>query len=652
MVHGPCGLLNPLSPCMKEGKCSKSFPKQYCDNTEIPEDGFITYQRRNNGQTVSKSCNGRSVDVDNQWIVPYNGFLLQRYNCHINVEICSSVKAVKYLYKYSYKGPDRLNIQIDDSQQHDEIEEYLDCRYISPPEACWRIFGFSMHSQSHSVERLPVHLEDSQTIIFSEDADNEDLNNALERGSITKLTSFFSLCAIDPSAKELLYHEIPEKYKWDQPSKSWTKRRNNKNVVARMYSVNPSEGERYYLRLLLCHVKGPTSFQCLKTVNEIEYQTFKEAAIARGLLEDDQEYLNCMNEATLSASPNQLRFLFATIIHYCTPRDPEQLWYAFRESMSEDSSIIDDQQKERETITKINEILKVFGTTIHHYISTLPEGLIINDINTPAANEEYLHNISKLNQRQKEVFDEVIRASTEIDDGKVFFLDGPGGTGKTFLYNCIIAKLTSTGNICIPVASSGIAAELLQGGTTAHSKFKIPINNITQDSTCNISAQSTLAAEIKTANLIIWDEVPMVNKLAVEAVDRTLRDIMQIPNLPFGGKAVLFGGDFRQILPVVERGSRSKIINASLKSSYLWNLIVKRKLIENMRVEEETQDFSNLLLNIGEGRCNISDVRTRFQIPGNDLDTLINFVHNDYNNIDFNNVILTTTNKVCYISKI
>jgi hypothetical protein len=132
----------------------------------------------------------------------------------------------------------------------------------------------------------------------------------------------------------------------------------------------------------------------------------------------------------------------------------------------------------------------------------------------------------------------------------------------------LLEKVRSNGNIALAVASSGIAALLLPGGRTAHSCFKIPIN-IHEDSTCSIKHGSDLASLLQITKLIIWDEAPMTNRHAFEAVDRTLKDIMKavdplLEEKPFGGKVIVFGGDFRQILPVIVRGSREDIIGACL----------------------------------------------------------------------------------------
>ena len=100
---------------------------------------------------------------------------------------------------------------------------------------------------------------------------------------------------------------------------------------------------------------------------------------------------------------------------------------------------------------------------------------------------------------------------------------------------------------------------LLPGGRTAHSKFRIPIQ-ISFDSTCFLPRLKEHSELLRKAEIIIWDEAPMMHRWAFEALDRSLRDIMSQDdknneNLPFGNKLILCGGDFRQILPVIKKGS-------------------------------------------------------------------------------------------------
>ena len=137
------------------------------------------------------------------------------------------------------------------------------------------------------------------------------------------------------------------------------------------------------------------------------------------------------------------------------------------------------------------------------------------------------------------------------------------------LYRALLAKVRSTDRIAVATATSGIVASIMPGGRTAHSMFKIPIK-LQDNSFCNFTKQSGTAALLREASLIIWDEVAMTRRQAVETLDRSLRDITG-NDLPFGGKVIVFGGDFRQVLPVVPRGTRAQICDATSLQSYIWD---------------------------------------------------------------------------------
>jgi hypothetical protein len=139
------------------------------------------------------------------------------------------------------------------------------------------------------------------------------------------------------------------------------------------------------------------------------------------------------------------------------------------------------------------------------------------------------------------------------------------------------------------VASSGIAALLLDGGRTAHSHFKIPVQGLNSTSTCYISRDFELAALLEAAVVIVWDEVVMMHMHVFEAVNKSLQDIMAIINLafkflPFGGLVVVFGDNFRQILPVVPRGTKGDVVAAALNRSSIWQHVRVFKLHTNMHV--------------------------------------------------------------------
>ena len=159
------------------------------------------------------------------------------------------------------------------------------------------------------------------------------------------------------------------------------------------------------------------------------------------------------------------------------------------------------------------------------------------------------------------------------------------------------------GKIALAVASSGIAAELLEGGRTAHSRFKIPIP-INESSVCSISAQSNDAKLLRKTSLIIWDEIMMSHVHQVDCVDRSLQDIMKCDH-PFGGITVVFGGDPRQILPVVHHGNRANIVKACVQSSQLWSHVQELRLSKNMQLVEDEINFAKYLLTVGNGTAQV-----------------------------------------------
>jgi ATP-dependent DNA helicase PIF1 len=180
------------------------------------------------------------------------------------------------------------------------------------------------------------------------------------------------------------------------------------------------------------------------------------------------------------------------------------------------------------------------------------------------------------------------------------------------MWRTLASALRAQRKIVLTVATSGIASLLLPGGRTAHSKFKIPVPTL-ENSTCNIQYKDDLAGLLKQTKLIIWDEAPMAHRYCFEALDSTLKDVMSSysnSDTVFGGKVVVFGGDFRQILPVVPRGTRSDIVHSSINASKIWDSCEVLTLTKNMRLQSSTdsaenseiKEFSEWLLKVGEGK--------------------------------------------------
>ena len=229
MMHGPCGELNPDAPCMKvdkrtgKMKCCKGFPKLFQSETEVHEDGYLLYQRRNNGRQVVRYVKGRgTVRLDNRWVVPYNPYLSLKYDAHINVEVCATVQSVKYIHKYIYKSSDRAIVELSaDNNEVDEIKQYLGARYIGPSEAIWRILSFDLHEEYPPVLALQVHLPNHQFIAFNADTSSFDL---LQRAASTKTTlmAFFDYNSQHTDGHEYTYQEFPQHYVYNKLAGSWS----------------------------------------------------------------------------------------------------------------------------------------------------------------------------------------------------------------------------------------------------------------------------------------------------------------------------------------------------------------------------------------------------------------------------------------------
>jgi ATP-dependent DNA helicase PIF1 len=145
---------------------------------------------------------------------------------------------------------------------------------------------------------------------------------------------YFELNKREEEARKYFYREIPRYYVWQR--QSWKKRKQHFNTLGRVRHVSPNEGDCFYLRILLCHVKGARSFEELYEFDDIKHSNYKEVCLARELIRDDKEWLSAMEEAEMIMTAKQMRTLFARILVHCDPVDPIGLWERFKESLSED----------------------------------------------------------------------------------------------------------------------------------------------------------------------------------------------------------------------------------------------------------------------------------------------------------------------------
>ncbi|KAG2191476.1 hypothetical protein INT47_004141, partial [Mucor saturninus] len=319
---------------------------------------------------------------------------------------------------------------------------------------------------------------------------------------------------------------------------------------------------------------GATSFEELKTTATFDddgiqstgtrtWPTFREAAQALNLLEDGKEWDRAMTEAFMLCNSSRFGMIIRT--------NYQLILYTYRQGLpgrgldlqgypvdlsERDYKLILNQTivdiahrllKNQKDIANFPELPQPDPSSYNTYMART-QSFYDHEIGQYDA-DDLVVNVAvyegdedgSLNVEQRVIYDEIVSAIYDNPNttptpirSSFFFIDGSGGTGKTFLYNALLAKVRSNGEIALACASSGFAATLLPDGRTAHSLFQIPID-IDESSVCNIKLQDISAQVISDSKLIIWDEAPMMNKMTFECVSRLLQEITGNFHLPFGG---------------------------------------------------------------------------------------------------------------------
>jgi hypothetical protein len=272
--------------------------------------------------------------------------------------------------------------------------------------------------------------------------------------------------------------------------------------------------------MLLHHVRGATSFDDLKRVTvdgvSVLCETFKEACIQRGLLQTDDEYHTALRDASRVVMPFMLREHFALLLLQVHLQDPRALWDALKAELSadflhtrriarNDLSLPLNEVDEQHALHRINAILVANGASLKTY-DTLPQLAVLAASNAgepyiiqaelaydmPTLAAKVAANALRLTGEQRAIYEEIVAAldAAGADDyvpsSQVFFIHAAGGCGKTFLLELILDTVRSRGQIALATATCGVAALLLEGGCTAHHRFKLGLE-LNDDSRCGIT---------------------------------------------------------------------------------------------------------------------------------------------------------------------
>ena len=262
------------------------------------------------------------------------------------------------------------------------------------------------------------------------------------RNRETTLTAWFKLNKIDKLAKNIKYVEIPRYYGFTN-SKLWKRRERNPqfDAIGRLNIVSPKDIERFFLKLLLNRVKGATSFNDLRTYNNILYR---------------RRFPNLcffFYEASNVMLPFQLRKFFAWFI--LAENIPGNLiWNKFKQFLTEDFK----DNKENNALSHIQNILKTEDNSCKDY--SLPEPTI-NSLGESPENSAYSKNLFEILFNQLTTDPRLIFTEIVNDKNKIYFIDGPGGSGKTFIYKTLIHYFLSLNKKILSMAWTGIASILL-----------------------------------------------------------------------------------------------------------------------------------------------------------------------------------------------
>ena len=517
----------------------------------------------------------------------------------------------RYVYKYVLKSPDSAVICVN------EIEAFLSGRLLSASEAVWRFLSLPLHKEFPPVMRLDIHLPNEQAVVFGVDDDVEEIFQA-SGSSTSTLLEWFKLNERDNDARSLLYTTVPEHYTWSTKDKIWTRRQKGRMAIGRVYSVSNKNQELFALRRLLNIVKGATSWNDLLQVDGYVHCSFQQACEARGLLHDNSDVIAAYQEiVNTCCSLQALRREFAIILLNRTCSNASTFFNFFASHLCSDGIVTPTSCAE--ALWAIEDIMIENGRSLNDsdFGFTLPIRPAAADMRLQHAMREHTFDVQEcllntehfckhFSAEQRSIMETIVDAVDKKSHANVHAVLASAGSGKSFLVAGITWFLRSKSKIVFNVAASALAATMLPSGRTAHSAFRIPIP--TNSSSC-CGLKSHEREMLRICSVIFYDEVSMVSKDVANTIDRACRDVTNEHNRPFGGKVIVFLGDFKQLLPVAPGIRRSPTV----KDCDWWPQVQLSYLTKNYRAALNPA-YAALLEEIGNGSMATVEVPETSQV--------------------------------------
>ena len=367
------------------------------------------------------------------------------------------------------------------------------------------------------------------------------------------------------------------------------------------------------------------------------HANFRGALYARGMTHDDGHLIATMMEiVAVDVSVDSIRRHFARLLVHSAPQDARALFHQFAADMCDGDPRNADVV--RAALGAIEVLMSEMGRTLTHadygfeladmpdaqddgYVGfvrrarrRLPSALSIDN-----ATVERDRLVAMLNVEQRTGYDTVMAAIGSQRACNIFAVLSSAGCGKTVFANAVASTVRASGSTAVCVAASALAAMLLLGGTTAHSRFHIPIP--ANDGTiCCFSVDDKNL--LRSADVILYDECSMVHHDVADTLERSLRDLMGDPR-PFGGKVIVFMGDFKQLLPVVRYGRGQE---HTMQVCSWWRDVTRLRFTQNWRAISDPI-FAAFLESVGSGE--LPEVVVPEQSRVADVDSLISIVYGD-----------------------
>ncbi|CAD6906506.1 unnamed protein product [Tilletia caries] len=571
------------------------------------------------GQTATTVPHRRTED--DAMVSQYSPLLLLLWNGHCHIDIAVSHHTFVYLFKYVAKGPDYAHYRIisdEDGQSSQQARpedigiDYINARYLSATEACWRIFGLPLTHKSPSVARLAIH--DSQ-------ANRPQFRGRKETGSdASSLIRYFLRPDHFRDLDYVTYYETIS-------SRAATRDELNDSdrLPPEHYLERTEPALNFEQRVVYRRRKGSKAARIktteLKTSPDgTVHSTFQQAAEYEGLIENDDEPDQVVQEAvSIHRSPADLRFLFGMLIQEGASAMP--IWTRFKDHFSRDylpynyefdsvpHAAID--QAHTSALRDIDHILSTLG------MSNTAVGLpsIPSNRNTVAEEQAFFaphhgrlraaaaESYERFTAQQKQIYDTITTNISEGANEQYHLIQGRAGRGKTYLLKAIINTLRGHNLLLTVCGATGLSASAFERATTIHKRFAIPVleDEEQQRETVlrsTMKLNSPQAQYLRQSPAIIIDEIWAVSRSVLEAVNHLLQEISD-NDQPFGGKAIIGVGDPRQTAPVTKENTIQATTENSILTSELFPHFTIHELMESQRQADDL-DFSSWIDNVGD----------------------------------------------------